>query len=43
MNGLRSTIGIYGFYELKLRPFLNSPIRPGIIHSGTKLSREWVD
>ena len=26
MNGLRSTIGIYGFHELKLRPFLNTPI-----------------
>ena len=22
MNGSRSTIGIYGFYELKLQPFL---------------------
>ena len=31
MNGLRSTIGIYSFHELKLRPFLNTPIRPGII------------
>ena len=31
-------IGIYGFHELKLRPFLNTPIRPGIIRSGTKLS-----
>ena len=29
---------IYGFHELKLRPFLNAPIRPGIICSGTKLS-----
>ena len=31
------TIGIYGFHKLKLRPFLNTPIRPGIIRSGTKL------
>ena len=31
-------IGIYGFHELKLRPFLNMPIIPGIIRSGTKLS-----
>ena len=31
-------IGTYGFHELKLRPFLNTPIRPGIIRSGTKLS-----
>ena len=38
LSGLRSTIGIYGFHELKLRPFLNTPIRPGIIRSGTKLS-----
>ena len=38
MDGFRATIGIYGFHELKLRPFLNTPIRPGIIHSGTKLS-----
>ena len=28
MNGLRSTIGIYGFHELKLRPFLNMLITP---------------
>ena len=26
MNGLKSTIGIHGFHELKLRPFLNTPI-----------------
>ena len=38
LSGLRSTIGIYGFHELKLRPFLNTPIRPGLIRSGTKLS-----
>ena len=38
MNGLSSTIGIYGFYELKLQPFLNMPIKPGIILSGTRLS-----
>ena len=39
MNGLRSTMRIYGFHELKkLWPFLNTPIRPGIIHSGMKLS-----
>ena len=38
MNGLRRTKGLYGFHELKLRPFLNTPIRPGIIRSGTKLS-----
>ena len=31
-------IGIYGFHKLKLWPFLNTPIRPGIIHSETKLS-----
>ena len=31
-------IGTYGFHELKLQPFLNTPIRPGIIRSGTKLS-----
>ena len=35
MNGLRTTI--YGFHELKLRPFLNRPIRLGIIRSGTRL------
>ena len=34
MNGLRSTMGIYGFHKL----FLNTPIRPGIIRSGMKLS-----
>ena len=34
----RSTIGIYGFHELRLRPFLNTQIRPVIIRSGTKLS-----
>ena len=39
MNRLRSTMGIYGFHELKkLWPFLNTPIRPGIIRSGMKLS-----
>ena len=38
MNGLRSTTGVYDFHELKLQPFLNTQIRPGIIHSGTKLS-----
>ena len=38
MEGLRRTIGIYGFHEFKRRPFLNTPIRPGIIRSGTKLS-----
>ena len=38
MNGLRSTTGIYGFHEPKLQPFLKMQIRPGIIHSGTKLS-----
>ena len=37
-SGFRSTIGIYGFHELNLRPFLNTSIRPGIIRSGTKLS-----
>ena len=26
-----------GFQELKLQPFLNMSIRPGIIHSGTRL------
>ena len=31
-------IGMYGFHELKLRPFLNMPIIPGIIRSGPKLS-----
>ena len=31
-------IGIYGFHELKLRPFLNMPIIPGSIRCGTKLS-----
>ena len=38
MNRLRSTIGIYSSRELKFQPFLNMPIRPGIIHSGTRLS-----
>ena len=38
MNGLRRTKGIYDFHELKLRPFLNTLIRPGIIRSGTKIS-----
>ena len=38
MKGLRSTIRIYDFHEFKLWPFLNTPIRPGIIRSGTKLS-----
>ena len=39
LNGLRSTMGIYGFHKLKkLRLFLNTPIRPGIIRSGMKLS-----
>ena len=42
MNGLRRTKGIYSFHELKLRPFLNTPIRPGIIHSWTKLSLEAI-
>ena len=28
MNGLRSTIGIYGFHELKLQPFLSMLITP---------------
>ena len=31
-------IRIYGFHELKLWPFLNMPIIPGSIRSGTKLS-----
>ena len=39
MNGLRSMMGIYGLHKLKkLRLFLNTPIRPGIICSGMKLS-----
>ena len=29
---------IDGFQELKLQPSLNMPIRPGIIHSGMRLS-----
>ena len=33
-----NAIGTYGFHELKLQPFLNTPIRPGIIRSGTKLT-----
>ena len=28
---------MYGFHELKLRPFLNTLIRPGIIRCGMKL------
>ena len=28
----------YGFQELKLRQFLNTPVRPGIIRSETKLT-----
>ena len=35
MNRLRNTVGIYviyGFQELKPKPFLNTPIRSGIIH-----------
>ena len=38
MNRLRSTIGIYGFHELKLRPYLNTPIRPGL----SALGRSYV-
>ena len=40
MNRLRNTVGIYviyGFQELKPQPFLNTPIRSGIIHNGTGL------
>ena len=40
MNRLRNTVGIYviyGFQELKPQPFLNTPIRSGIIHYGTGL------
>ena len=33
MHGLR----IYGSPELKPQPFLNTPIRPGIIHLRTRL------
>ena len=38
MNRLRNTVGIYVLYdfqELKPQPFLNTPIRSGIIHYGT--------
>ena len=34
MDGFKSTIGIYGFIELKLQKFLNTPIWSGIIRSG---------
>ena len=34
MNGLRSTIGTKGFHELKIQPFLNTPIIPGITALG---------
>ena len=43
MNRLRNTVGIYviyviyGFQELKPKPFLNTPIRSGIIHYATGL------
>lgn len=40
MNRLGNTVGIYviyGFQELKPQPFLNTPIRSGIIHNGTGL------
>ena len=40
MNGLKNTVGIYviyGFQELKPQPFLNAPMRSGIIHRGTRL------
>ena len=47
MNGLRSTLGISGFHKLKLRPFLNTLIRPQTcdlrpsnIHSGLSLFTE---
>ena len=36
MNGLRSTIGMYGFHELKRRPSLKASIRPSIISSVRK-------
>ena len=35
-NGKVSTIGTYRFHELKLQPFLDTPIRWGIISSGTR-------
>ena len=38
ISGLKSTIGIYGFHKLKRQPFLNVPIKPGIIRSGTMLN-----
>ena len=40
MNRLRNTVGIYELYdfqELKPQPFLNTPIRSGIIHYETGL------
>ena len=37
MDGFSSTIGLYGFKELKLQKFLNMPIRKGIIRSETRL------
>ena len=40
MNRLRNTVGIYvlyGFQDLEPQPFLNTPIRSGIIHYGTGL------
>ena len=36
MNGLRSTIGVYGFHEPKPQPFQKTPVRPDIICFGTR-------
>ena len=36
MNGLRSTIGIYGFHEPKPQQFQKTPMRPDITCFGTR-------
>ena len=41
MNGLRSTIGTYGVHELKLYPFLNTPLILGI-ERDPQLDPRWV-
>ena len=40
MNGLRSTIGIYGFHASKPQPLQKTPMRPDIICLGT---RKFID
>ena len=40
MNGLRSTIGIYGFHGPKSQPFQETPMRSDIICFGT---RKFID